>query len=89
MTRAELEAWAEDSEVELIFYDGMDDAIVGIGQRFTSYFVVYDFAKVIEAMVARDGMDYDEALEYFDFNVVGGWVGEGTPCFLTRRRDGE
>ena len=86
MTRADATAWAEDAEVELIFYDGMDDAILGIGQRFTSYFVVYDFAKVIETLVVRDGVSEDDALEHFDFNVVGGWVGEGTPCFLTKDR---
>jgi hypothetical protein len=84
MTRADAEAWADDAEVELIFYDGMDDAIVGIGQRFTTYFMVYDFGKVIDQLVARDGMSYEDALEYFDFNIVGGWVGDGTPCFVTR-----
>jgi hypothetical protein len=84
MTRADAEAWAEDAEVELVFYDGMDDAIVGIGQRFTTYFLVYDVEKVIEQLVTRDGMDHDDAREYFEFNIVGGWVGDGTPCFLSR-----
>ena len=27
-------------------------------------------------------MSSDEATEYFDFNVVGAWVGESTPVFL-------
>lgn len=27
-------------------------------------------------------MTHEEALEYFNFNVVGGWVGEETPLFL-------
>jgi hypothetical protein len=30
----------------------------------------------------RDGMDDIEAIEYFDFNVSGAWVGENTPIFL-------
>ena len=82
VTRAAVEAWAEESEVPLIFYDGMDDAIIGVGQRFTSYFVVYDMAQVIETLMQRDGMSEEDAVEYFAFNVVGGWVGDETPCFV-------
>ena len=28
-------------------------------------------------------MTTDEAEEYFEFNVIGSYVGELTPCFLT------
>jgi len=27
-------------------------------------------------------MTEEQAMEYFDFNVVGSWVGETTPIFL-------
>ena len=27
-------------------------------------------------------MDYEEAVEFFDFNVTGAYVGENTPVFL-------
>jgi len=27
-------------------------------------------------------MEYDEAVEYFDFNIKGAWVGETTPVFI-------
>jgi hypothetical protein len=30
----------------------------------------------------KDGMEYDEALEYFDFNIAGAYVGEQTPIFI-------
>ena len=29
----------------------------------------------------RDSMDYLEAMEYFDYNVRGSYVGEKTPIF--------
>jgi hypothetical protein len=32
----------------------------------------------------RDGMDEDEAEEYFEFNVTGAWVGHGTPVFVSK-----
>ena len=27
-------------------------------------------------------MEDEEALEFFEFNILGGWHGEGTPCFI-------
>jgi hypothetical protein len=30
----------------------------------------------------RDGMDYDEAQEFFEFNVVGAYVGAHTPIYV-------
>ena len=66
---------------ELLFADGFDEAIIGIGRQFSSQeFVAYDRAKCIEILM-RD-MTEDEAEEYFEFNVVGAWVGPGTPVFV-------
>jgi hypothetical protein len=31
----------------------------------------------------NDGMTEEEAEEYFNFNQLGAWIGENTPCFLT------
>jgi hypothetical protein len=62
-----------------------DPCIVGVAQRFNSRFVVYDKEKVL-AVFAADQTDDDDpatsALEFFEFNVVGAWVGEGTPAFI-------
>jgi hypothetical protein len=30
-----------------------------------------------------DGMEEEEAIEFFYFNQAGAWVGETTPCFIT------
>jgi hypothetical protein len=32
----------------------------------------------------RDGMDAEEAQEFFVFNTLGAWVGDETPMFLNR-----
>tara|TARA_R110002020_G_C16128595_1_gene760940 strand:+ start:737 stop:973 length:237 start_codon:yes stop_codon:yes gene_type:complete len=67
----------------LITYYGFEEAFLGIGVQFTnSPIAVYDREKCIE-LLARD-MEYEEAEEYFEYNVIGGWVGEQTPMFLTR-----
>jgi hypothetical protein len=46
--------------------------------------VVYDADKCIELLLADSDMTTDDAWEYFEFNVEGAWVGEGTPVFMRR-----
>jgi hypothetical protein len=65
--------------------DGFDDAIIGIGSRCGQPdLLVYDIDTALDILMDRDGMSYEEAQEYFSFNVQGAWVGEGTPIWLQR-----
>ena len=65
----------------ILLADGFDDAFIGVGHRCAALpIAVYDMAKVIE-ILARD-MSLDEAVEYFEYNVAGSWVGEQTPLFV-------
>jgi len=71
-----------DSEV--LFADGFDDAILGLAERCGMDTVVaYDTDKVIEMLMSQ-GMDDTEAREYFDYNIVGAYVGEKTPIFIRK-----
>jgi hypothetical protein len=36
----------------------------------------------------KQGMDEEEAEEFFSFNTLGAWVGENTPLFLWRNPRG-
>jgi hypothetical protein len=71
-----------DLNPEAVILDGYDHAIVGIANRFGKEPVLcYSTAKIIEALM-RDGQTEEEALDFFHFNIIGGWFGEGTPIFL-------
>ena len=71
-----------DIDPDLMTMDGYDDCIVGIVERAGSESCVcYDKNKVLKRL-HEDGMSPEEALEYFDFNQLGAWVGERTPCFI-------
>ena len=64
--------------------DGYDDCIVGIIEGFGSTrLLCYDKEQVLERLMA-DGMDYDTAHEYYEYNMLGAFVGEGTPCFIDK-----
>lgn len=84
MTRRDVNRYADTSGEELLVADGFDACIVGIAQQFNKSFVVYDRAKVIKTLMTRDGMTKTDAEEFFEFNVVGAFVGEHTPAFLVR-----
>ena len=32
--------------------------------------------------MTRDGMSNDEAIEFFEFNIEGAWMGDTTPLFM-------
>ena len=64
--------------------EGLDDCICGVVERFgMERVLLYNTDKIIEKMVEEDGMTYFEALEFFDFNILGAWFGDGTPCFTS------
>ena len=67
----------------MLTMDGYEDCVAGIVERFGQEPIVcYDIAKVLKKLGA-DGLNEDEAVEFFYYNQIGAWMGEGTPCFIT------
>jgi len=58
-----LEYLAEDC----LKLDGLNDAIVGVTSQG---YLVYDYEKIIGVFM-KQGMENDEAIEFFDYNVLG------------------
>ena len=82
MTREEVQAWAEEHDVELpVLADG-DAAIVGVVCEGAAPCVAYSKARFIECLKAG-GMT-EEALEWFDYNTARSlpYMGENHPIFL-------
>jgi hypothetical protein len=79
------ELLAEQFGDELLFLDPretFDQCLVGVVSRCgMDPVAVYDEAKVINALV-DSGMTPDEAIEHYEFNIAGSYVGEMTPMFL-------
>ena len=62
--------------------DGFDEAIIGVARRCSQPdLLAYSVTKCLEILM-EDGMTYEEAQEYFEFNVAGAWVGEETPVWV-------
>jgi hypothetical protein len=62
--------------------DLFDACVIGIAERINLRVAAYDVAKVLQVLMDHHGMDEEEAEEYFDFNIAGSWVGEGSPVFV-------
>jgi hypothetical protein len=75
-----------------------DEAVIGLANRINLNDVVaYNKDKVIDIIYHQTVLDeedlklsaeeqdsrrYEMAVEHFEFNVIGGWVGEQTPIFI-------
>ena len=72
------------SDEELLSADGFENAVIGVAydKSTSTYKLVYSRTQCIKTLMNRDGMSYEEASEYFDFNVEGAYVGEGTPIYV-------
>lgn len=83
MSREEIEEINPDA----LLCDGFDEAIIGMAERINlGPIVAYDVDKMLKIMVERDGMTYEEAMEYFDYNILGAWMGENTPVYIQTYR---
>lgn len=70
----------QDEDITLLC--GFDDAFLGVGSSFDKFFACYSKRKIIKNLMDVDCMTYDEAMEYFDFNISGAFVGERTPVII-------
>ena len=82
MTEQELEEVfiiLEDNECKIM--PGFDAAIIGVVEDFEGTKALYSLTKVIEHMCVKDGMSEEEAVDWYQFNIIRSY-GEHMPVFL-------
>lgn len=70
-----LDTYPDDN---FLIADGFDNAVIGLDEQ--SGRLVYSISKCI-AILKKDGMTEEDALEHFSYNVSGAYVGEQTPIW--------
>ena len=65
---------------KILVADGLDAALVGFDDAQQR--AVYSKNKIVGILMERDGMAWEAAVEFMDFNVTGAYLGEGTPIFM-------
>lgn len=94
MPKKKIPTWREElAEIneEALCADGFEDAYLGWAEsRWVREggpaVAVYSRRKCIQILMKRDGMSEEEAVEFFEFNVEGAYVGPNTPIFLVEWR---
>ena len=71
-----------------ILLDGLEEAIIGIVEEFgAGPRILYSTKKIVSILQESGMMDESEALEYFYYNIVGGFFGNQNPVFLSDHLD--
>jgi len=61
--------------------DQYDSCLIGVGYRFhDGPLAVYDMDRVLS--VLGEEMNEEDAQEWFEYNTLGAWMGNGTPIFV-------
>ena len=81
-----IEVAYSDYSDKILLADGFDDAFIGIGENSKGNPVaVYSVDKCLDILAEqfKDQEDaFGDAVDYFEFNVRGSYVGEFTPMFI-------
>jgi hypothetical protein len=86
MTFSDFEALIESTEEfdPVYLIDGHDSAFLGI-TRDEPVRAVYSEVRIIENLC--EDMSYEDAVEFFEFNIAEGYVGERTPVIVDESID--
>ena len=74
--------WIDETFEVIVYPSGFEDCIVGVGERFGGPpMAVLDVEKMFKKM-QKGGMSREEAIEYFEYNILGAHVGEQNPVYM-------
>ncbi len=92
-----VEEVAEYNE-EALICDGLNEAIIGVAERVNlGPVAAYSVEKILDILIPQmelseedlkempeeqDNIKYTMAIEYFEYNIKGAWMGEFTPVFI-------
>jgi hypothetical protein len=62
----------------------MDAAIIGVTYDKVAgcWRVCYDVSACLDILVQRDNMSYEQAVEFYNFNIFDSYYGDATPIFI-------
>lgn len=82
MNMKETQQVMKDSKDQTMMANGFEEAIIGLDTSGEVFRVMYDIDAIISILIKRDKMTEEDALEHFNYNIQGSYVGEGTPIYV-------
>jgi len=83
----DIDEYGDERDMAFLVATGYNDCIIGHTMYQPGFGsaedvrLVYDSDAIIAKLVA-DGLEPDEAEEYFEYNIIGGYVGPKTPLYI-------
>ena len=70
-------------DADIVVFPDLEDALIGTAHDpGFGYAAIYSTAKIIRILMDRDGMDRQEALDWFYTNTVAWYAETGNPMFM-------
>jgi len=73
--------FVEENGSSVVRVNGFDDCVLGTIEKEDDLVLVYDSDKIIMKLI-NEGLSYEEAVEHYEYNIVGSWVGNQTPLYV-------
>lgn len=79
----ELEKYTKDNEFKVITFDGFSGAVIGwVNYDGNPLMVIYSLLKMAQILVGRDGMSFEDAVEYVNYNCSSMYLGSLSPIIV-------
>lgn len=66
---------------EILKADGYDDCVIGYDFGIGDIRLIYSVKAILDKLVTEEGLTELDAVEHFEYNMRGGYVGEKTPIW--------
>jgi hypothetical protein len=74
-------AFCEDEINNFVRHGAIGDVEIDLDERIQCH-AVYNQERILEILMQNEEMSYEEAMEWFDFNIEGSYLGTGMPYFV-------
>jgi hypothetical protein len=68
-----------ENNPDALYPTGYQDCVIGFTDKMT---YVLDAGLIIKKLMKRDKMTYEDASEFYNFNILGSYVGEDGPTYI-------
>jgi predicted ThiF/HesA family dinucleotide-utilizing enzyme len=85
----EILCYIEEQHPNAIIATGFDESLFGVAKKSkdNNWVAVYNMDSIIDSIMKENDISEEEAIEFYEFNISGAYVGPMTPMFLDIMRE--
>lgn len=67
----------------IVVFEDLNNALIGYCDIFNKTIAIYDKKKVIKLLMDKNNWTEEDSEEYYEYNIVGCYLGDLTPGFIS------